>query len=32
MYRERKDVKSIISGMLFVGAFLVFILSTGMAI
>ena len=32
MYKETKDVKSIISGMLVVGGFLVFILSAGMNI
>lgn len=32
MYSETKNVKSIISGMLLIGGFLVFILSAGMSI
>jgi len=32
MFRETKSLKSTISGMLVVGGFLIFILSTGMAI
>lgn len=32
MYREAKNSKSIISGMLFIGGFLAFILTAGMSI
>lgn len=32
MFSEAKDVKSVISGMLFIGGFLVFILTAGMSI
>lgn len=32
MYREAKNLKSVVSGMLFIGGFIVFILSAGMNI